>query len=174
MKNVVLALFLGLMAFNVQAQEPATTETQEAKTEEANQDKMKRMLELMSKKIEMDVDTELFKPEGANSYVSENPKAVILAMMVPDTYENSKKKMEKDAGGGMTITEKGEKEINGVTVLYMKGTSEAEGSTLNAEMYCMEVDAETCLMFVGMADVKADTKYTEAITKAANSVIKKQ
>ena len=88
---------------------PATAKTEDAKTEEANQDKMQRMLELMSKKIEMEVNTDLFKPEGANSYVSEDPKAVIMAMMVPDSYENSKMKMEKDAGGGMTITEKGEK-----------------------------------------------------------------
>lgn len=173
MKKVMLAIIVCIMAFNVQAQESAATKTEDSKKEASNQDKMNRMLELMSQKIDMEVNTELFKPEGANSYVSEDPKAVIMAMMVPDSYENSKRKMEKDAGGSMTITEKGEKEVNGVTVLYMKGTTEAEGATLNAEMYCMEVDAETCLMFVGMADSKADSKYTEAIKTAANSVIKK-
>lgn len=174
MKNILFAVIVCVMAFNLQAQTPETTETVDAKTEQENQAKMDRMLELMKKKIEMEVDTKLFVPQGPNSYVSEDPKAVIMAMMVPDSYENAKEKMVNDAGGNMTITEKGEKELNGVTVLFMKGTNEAEGSTLNAEMYCMEIDAETCLMFVGMADVNADAKYSEAITKAVNSVIKKQ
>lgn len=169
-------MLLCVLAFNVQAQESATkaSTTESEQAENDNQKKMQRMMELMSKKIEMDVNTELFVSQGANSYVSEDPKAVIMAMMVPESYETSKTKMENDAGGNLTITEKGEKEMNGVTVLYMKGTTDSEGSTLSAEMYCMEIDEETCLMFVGMADVKADAKYTEAIKKAANSVIKKQ
>lgn len=176
MKKVILAISLCVMALNVQAQETTTEtpKTENTQEESEKQNKMQRMMELMSTKIEIDVDTELFTPEGANSYVSENPKAVIMAMLVPDSYENSKRKMENDAGGGMTITEKGEKEVNGVTVLYMNGTTEAEGSTLNSVMYCMEIDAETCLMFVGMADANADPKYAAAIKKATNSVIKKE
>lgn len=171
MKKVILAMVVCVMAFNVQAQEAKTEATQ---TESAEQIKQQRMLELMGTKIEMDVDAKLFKPQGPNSYVSENPRAAIMAMMVPDSYENSKQKMENDLGSNMTITEKGEKEVNGATVLYIKGTSEAEGATLSIEMYCMEIDAETCLMFAGMADVNADAKYTEAIKKATNSVIKKK
>ena len=131
-------------------------------------------MELMAQKIEMDVDTELFASVGNNTYVSESPKAVVMAMMVPDNYENSKKKMDKDTGQQFKVIEKGETEINGVKTLFMIGTSEAEGAVLDNMIYCIEVDADTCLMFIGMVDQKADPKYAEAITKTMNSVIKKK
>ena len=56
--------------------------------------------------------------------------------------------------------------------LSKQGTTEAEGSDLNVEMYCMGIDDETSLMFIGMVDKTADAKYAEAIEKAKNSVIK--
>lgn len=170
MKKLLLVLLVFTMGANMYAQEGTTT----ADDQKAAQDKMARAMELMSQKIEMEVDTELFTSVTANTYVSESPKAVLMAMMIPDSYENTKKKMDKDAGKQFEITEKGETEMNGVNVLYMKGTSEAEGTTLNNTMYCMAIDEETCLMFIGMVDVNADAKYAEAIEKTANSIIKKK
>lgn len=169
MKKLLLALLVFTMGANLYAQDTPTTEDPAA-----DQAKMARMMELMGQKIDMEVDTELFTSVSTNTYVSENPKAVVMAMMIPDSYENSKKKMDKDAGEKFKITEKGETEINGVKVLYMKGTSEAEGTTLNNTMYCIAVDDETCLMFIGMLDVNADAKYAEAIENTAKSVIKKK
>lgn len=170
MKKILLIVMLCIFSIQVQAQVEQANPTQ---TESIDQDKMNRMMELMGRKIEMDVNTELFTAQGLNSYISETPKAAIMAMYVPDSYENSKKKMENDLQNNMTITEKGEKQVNDVTVLYMKGTTEADGQTLNIEMYCMEVDEETCLMFAGMTAINADKKYNDAINKAAKSVIKK-
>ncbi len=141
---------------------------------EADQAQMARMMKLMGQKIEMEIDTTLFSAVSINTYVSENPKVVILAMMVPDSFENSKEKMENNSSKQFKIIETGEKEMNGVNVLFIKGTSEAEGTTLQNTLYCMAVDDETCLMFVGVIDEKADAKYFEAIEKAANSVIKKK
>jgi hypothetical protein len=170
MKKIFLALLVMTIGVNMDAQDQTTTggDTNE------DQGKMARMMELMGQKIEMDVDTSLFLEVSTNTYVSESPKAVIMAMMIPDNYENSKKKMDNDQGDKFNITEKGETEINGVKTLFMKGTSEAEGAILDNMIYCIEVDADTCLMFVGMVDQKADAKYREAITKTMNSVIKKK
>lgn len=166
MKNIFIALLVFTMGIQMQAQETAEPEMDEAQ--------MARMMELMGQKIEMDVDTTLFTAVSTNTYVSENPKAVVMAMMVPETYAKAKEKMDADNSTQFKISDKGEKTINGVKVLFMEGTSEAEGSTLNNMVYCMEFDANTCLMFVSMVDQKADAKYTEALTKTMNSVIKKQ
>jgi hypothetical protein len=72
------------------------------------------------------------------------------------------------------VTDKGEKVMNGVTVVYLIGTSEAQGVTINSTVYCLKRDADTCTMFMGMSEVGADKKYVDAINAAANSVVKKQ
>lgn len=180
MRKIYILCLLVLLGVSVNAQQEtptegaAKTDVAEGQVTQEDQEKMTRMMELMGQKIEMDVDMTLFISVSTNAYVSENPKAVIMAMMVPDSYENSKKKMDSDSVERFTITEKGETEINGLKTLYMEGISEAEGSVLDNTMYCIEVDANTCLMFVGMVDQKADPKFAEAITKALNSVIKKK
>nr|WP_321227672.1 hypothetical protein [uncultured Psychroserpens sp.] len=165
MKKLLIALLVFTMGVQMQAQDTAAPEMDEAQ--------MARMMELMAQKIEMDVDTTLFTAVSTNTYVSDNPKAVVMAMMVPETFAKAKEKMATDDTAQFKITDRGEKTINGVNVLFMEGTSEAEGSTLDNAVYCMEIDANTCLMFIGMVDQEADAKYTEAMNKAMNSVIKK-
>jgi len=162
MKKTLIALCILFIGFNVQAQET-----------DAEKAKQARAMELMSKKVDMTVDEDLFMGVTPNTYVSESPKAVIMAMMVPETYEDSKKKMNENDTDKFKVTDRGEKEINGVKVLYMEGTSEAEGTTLNNTIYCVKYDEETCIMFIGMVENGADKKYEEAVAKAANSVIKK-
>lgn len=81
MKKLILLFAIGLMTLTIQAQDTKSDE-----------DKMAQYMELMSKKIEMEVDTALFIEATPNTYVSESPKAVIMAMYVPESYENSKKK----------------------------------------------------------------------------------
>jgi hypothetical protein len=162
MKKTLIALCILFIGFNVQAQET-----------EADKEKAAKAMEMMSKKVDMDVNEELFMAVTPNTYVSESPKAVIMAMMVPETYEASKKKMTENDTDKFKVTGRGEKEINGVKVLYMEGTSEAEGTILNNTIYCVKYDEETCIMFIGMVEDGADVKYTDAVAKAANSVIKK-
>lgn len=150
-----------------------TAYSQEAVKTKDDQKKASRAMELMSKKIDINIDSNLFTPVATNTYVSESPKSVVMAMYVPESYEMAKKKMDNNSTDKFKITSKGEKEINGVKVLYMFGTSEAEGVTLDNEIYCLKVDDETCMMFMGMIEKGADKKYAEAIHKAMNSVIKK-
>ncbi|QHI38984.1 hypothetical protein IMCC3317_43840 [Kordia antarctica] len=165
MKKTLIALCILFVGFNVQAQGAGTEE---------DKAKAKKVMEMMSKKVDIDVDETLFTAVTPNTYVSESPKAVIMTMMVPETYAASKEKMNENETDKFKVTDRGEKEINGVKVLYMTGTSEAEGTTLNNTIYCVEYDAETCIMFIGMVEEGADKKYTDAVAKAANSVIKKK
>ncbi|WP_420572533.1 hypothetical protein [Kordia sp.] len=161
MKKALIALCMLFVAFTVQAQE---TEA----------DKQKRAMELMSIKVDMQVDTELFTQATPNTYVSEDPKAVIMAMIVPETYENAKTKLEGNLPPEFEVSNKGEKTINGIKVIFLEGTSKAQGVSINSTVYCFKRDAETCVMFMGMSEVGADKKYVDAINESAKSAIKKQ
>jgi hypothetical protein len=161
MKKTLMALCMLFVAV-------ATVQAQETEAE-----KQKRAMELMSIKVDMKVDEELFMKVTENTYVSESPKAVIMAMIVPETYENAKAKLEGNMPPDFKVTDKGEKMMNGVKVIYMQGTAEAQGTKVNSTVYCLKRDADTCLMFMGMSEVGADKKYADAITAAANSVVKK-
>ncbi len=146
-----------------------------ANAQETEAEKQARAMELMSKKVEMTVDKELFMTVTPNTYVSESPKAVVMGMYVPENYDAAKKKLnENTATQKFEVTSSGEKEINGVKVLYMYGKSEAEGTTLDNKIYCYEIDKETCLMLIGMYEVGVDKKYSDAVNTALNSAIKKQ
>lgn len=146
-----------------------------ANAQETEAEKQARTMELMSKKVNMTVDEELFMAATPNTYVSESPKAVVMGMYVPENYEAAKKKLnESTSAQNFEVTSSGEKEINGVKVLYMYGKSEAEGVKLDNKIYCYEIDKDTCLMLIGMLEVDADKKYSEAIDSALKSGIKKQ
>ncbi len=164
MKKLILLFAIGLMTFSVQAQDTKTSD----------ENKMAQYMELMSKKIDMEVDTALFIEATPNTYVSESPKAVIMAMYVPESYENSRQKMNENVDPAFQVSDKGETEINGVKVLFMKGTSSADGATMDSVIYCMEVEDELCMMFLGLTEQGIDNKYNEAVNKAVNSVIKKK
>lgn len=158
---------LFVAALNVQAQEVKASQETEA-------EKQARAMELMAIKIDMEVNKELFMQVTQNTYVSEEPKAVIMAMIVPETYDNAKAKLEGNMPPDFKVTNKGEKMMNGVNVIYMEGTAEAQGTKVNSTIYCLKRDADSCIMFMGMSEVGADKKYTDAIAAAANSVVKKQ
>ncbi len=86
MKKIILSLLVLIIVVQMNAQDV----TSNAGNTGDDQEGMARMIELMEQKIEMYVDLTLFTSMAPNAYVSENPKAVIMAMMVPDSYENSK------------------------------------------------------------------------------------
>ena len=67
-----------------------------ANAQETEAEKQARAMELMSKKVDMTVDEELFNSVAPNTYVSESPTAVVMAMYVPENYEAAKKKLNED------------------------------------------------------------------------------
>ncbi|WP_241479997.1 hypothetical protein [Kordia jejudonensis] len=165
MKKALIALCMLFVALTVQAQEVVSQETEA--------EKQKKAMELMSIKIDMTIDPNLFMEVTPNTFVSESPKAVIMAMIVPETYQNAKDKLESNLPPEFKVSDKGEKTMNGVNVVYLEGSSKAQGVTINSTVYCLKRDAETCIMFMGMLEDGADKKYADAIKVAANSVVKK-
>ncbi|WP_397362423.1 hypothetical protein [Olleya sp. R77988] len=172
MKKLLFALLFLMLGVNLHAQETEVEVTEGTETAESD-DKVKRVMELMRKEIDMIVDEDVFKSVGNNTYVSEEPKAVLLAMYIPESYEVSRTKMNNPPEDGFVVSDTGEKEVNGVKVLFMEGTSNTQGVTMTNAIYCMEIDENTCMMVMGMLEENADQKYIDIINRSINSVIKK-
>ncbi len=163
MKKLLIALCFLCLGFTAQAQE---------QTQETEAEKQARAMELMAIKIDMEIDSTIFTQATPNMYVSETPKAVIMAMVLPETYENGKAKLTSKLPATFKVTQRKEKTINGVNVMHIEGSSEAQGVTVNSTVYFLKCDAETCIMFMGMLEEGADQKYVDAINTAGISVIK--
>lgn len=163
MKNLIYILCLSLISLTAYSQEVGEDKV-------TNQARMK---ELMSKKVDITVDNDIFINVTPNTYVSETPKGVIMAMYIPESYEASKKRMTEEMTEKFRVTDKGEKTINGIKVLYLYGTSNTDGIILNNKIYCMEVDDETCLMVLGMMDESAEKKQHDSVDKILKTAIKK-
>ncbi len=148
------------------------TFTVQAQEDEA--EKQALAMEMASIELNMEVDTELFQKMSTNMYVSQTPQVMIMGMVVPETYENAKTKLEGNLPPEFKVSDKGEKTMNGVKVVFLKGTSDSPQGVIDCVVYCTKRDAETCTMFMGMSEVGVDQKYVDAINKAANSVIKKK
>jgi hypothetical protein len=155
---IVLCLLLATVT-HIQAQE-ASKETQQ------------KALEFMTQ-IDMKVDMSLFKEAYKNMYVSDNPKAMIMGIVIPETYEVAKQEIAKKIPPGFELKDSGEKVINGVKIFYTKGIDASRGAKLNTAMYCMKRSDKTSFMFIGVSEIGIDKKYTEAIEVAFNSVIEK-
>lgn len=161
MKKTLIALCMLFVAtFTVQAQEDQA-------------EKQALAMELMKIDLKMDIDTDLLQKMSTNMYFSENPQVMVMGMVVPSTYENAKNELEKNLPPDFKVSDKGEKMMNGVKVIFLEGTSETPQGTIDCVVYCMKRDPETCTMFMGMSGTGTAQKYLDAIEKAANSVIKK-
>lgn len=152
---------LFVAVFTVQAQDDDAAEQQAI------------ALELSQIELDIKVDQSIFTKMSTNMYISQAPKAMIMGMVVPETYENAKSKLDSSLPPEFTVSNKGEKMMNGIQVLFIEGTGDTKDGVINCTMYCFERDADTCTMFMGMSEVGIDKKYTDAIVEAANSLIKK-
>lgn len=131
-------------------------------------------VELASIDLKMEVDTSIFQKASTNMYVSQAPQVMVMGMVVPENYDNAKAKLESNLPPEFNISDKGEKMLNGVKVIFLEGTSKSPQGVINCVVYCMKRDADTCTMFMGMSEKGVDKKYTDAIDEAANSIIKPQ
>lgn len=141
--------------------------------QEADTDKKKKAMDLMSV-IDMKIDTTLFNEVSQNMYVSDNPKAMAMGIVVPESYDTAKEELSKKLPPEFKVTSQGEKTMNGVTIYYVEGLDTSKGNNLNTKLICMKHNADFSIMFIGVTEVGIDQKYVDAVEAAANSVIKKK
>jgi hypothetical protein len=130
------------------------------------------LFQLQKKKVSIDIDKAIFTSVYQNMYVSKKPDALVLAVIIPISYDEQKVKIN----GGTVVKEipfKGEKMIHNENVLCFTGTIIKKGIEFKKQVYYIKQHKNTCIELTTMLPVNADTKDKKMLINIVNSVIEK-
>ncbi len=137
-------------------------------TDSTGADMVKEMEKMFGAKITMEVDTTLYNNRQGNFYISENPQAMLMAVVIPDSYENSKLKLsEAVQKKEVTVKDLGEMESNGKKIIYKIGEMKENGQDMIIELYAVEATTEKTILITGVYLPKDKLKYANSAKKAA-------
>ncbi|WP_343329862.1 hypothetical protein [Polaribacter staleyi] len=157
MKNIGLALLLLFFSFNIYSQDKKTKNA---------------LFELQKKKVSINIDKDIFTNVYQNMYVSKKPEALVLAVIIPISYDAQKDKINNKAIN-KGIPFKGEKKLNKENVLVFSGTIIKKGIEFAKHIYYIKQQQNTCIELTTMLAVNAPTKDKNMIKDIVNSVIEK-
>ncbi|PQJ73009.1 hypothetical protein [Polaribacter butkevichii] len=157
MKNIGLALLLLFFSFNIYSQDKKTKNA---------------LFELQKKKVSINIDKDIFTNVYQNMYVSKKPEALVLAVIIPISYDAQKEKVNNKAIK-KEIPFKGEKKLNKENVLVFSGTIIKKGIEFAKHIYYIKQQQNTCIELTTMLAVNAPTKDKNMIKAIVNSVIEK-
>ena len=156
MKNICISFIVLFISFTINSQEKAGKN---------------RLFELQKKKVEIDINKDVFTSVTTNMYVSQNPQALIVGLFLPISYETKKTKINNKPDEGMEF--KGEQKINSKNILLLSGTVIKKGIEYSKQKYYIKQDQNTCIELTTMLPVNADAKDKMMLMKIVHSVIEK-
>ena len=157
MKNICISFIVLFISITMNAQEKAGPN---------------RLFELQKKKVEIDINKDVFTSVTTNMYVSKKPQALIVGLFIPISYETKKTKINNNpAAERMEFN--GEQMINGENVLLLTGTIIKKGIEFTKQKYYIKQDENTCIELTTMLAVNADAKDKMMLMKIVHSVIEK-
>ncbi|WP_158837468.1 hypothetical protein [Polaribacter sp. L3A8] len=157
MKNIYLILVFLFLSFNNYCQVKEGADN---------------LFELQKKKVAINISKNVFTSVYQNMYVSKKPDALVLAVIIPISYDAQKAKIN----GGTVVKEipfKGEKMINNENVLCFTGTIIKKGIEFKKQVYYIKQHKNTCIELTTMLPLNADTKDKKMMINIVNSVVKK-
>lgn len=116
--------------------------------------------------IDMDFNKSLYANNFGNMYMSESPKAVLIAMVVPQSYDDLKAELAKGDDSKVKNVKKGEATEAGVKFSYFTGIAKEGESEIFIEAYVKKIDANSCIMITSMYEFGVKTKYEKEAKKA--------
>lgn len=116
--------------------------------------------------IDMDFNKTLYANNFGNIYMSESPKAVLIAMVVPQSYEELKAELDKDNDTKVTNVKKGEATESGIKYSFFTGFVKEGDAEIFIEAFVKKVDAKSCIMITSMYEVGVKAKYEKEAKKA--------
>lgn len=119
-------------------------------------------------KIEMDFNKAIYPNNEGNMYYSNEPKAVIVAMDIPQKYEDMKNELQNDSGAeDLKEIKKGEFEEAGKKVIYFTGIMKDEdGKEIFMEILVKSASESSCIMVTSLYDINAKEKFKKEARKA--------
>lgn len=128
------------------------------------------MTKMLNTKISMDVDTLLYTNSQGNFYISENPQAMIMGMVIPQSYESAKGKLAADVKKkSVIIKDSGEFEVNGKKILFKIGEMKERGEEMIIELYAVQASKEQTILITGIYLPKDKLRFANTAKKAAST-----
>ncbi len=116
--------------------------------------------------IDMDFNKSLYTNNFGNMYMSETPKAVLMAMVIPQSYESGKTELKKSMEPDLKNFKVQEFTENGVKYFACTGIMNQNNEEVYVEVMVKKVADDSCLMITSMYEVGIKTKYEKEAKKA--------
>jgi hypothetical protein len=121
--------------------------------------------------IQMDFDKTLYAQNMGNTFMSEAPKAVLVGIVLPQSYEDIKAEMDKDNDPSLKDQKKVEFTDKGIKYMHFSGIYTQEGLEMYFEAICKKIDENSCIMITSMYEGAAKTRFEKEGKKAAISAV---
>lgn len=159
--SLTLTTLICLNAFNADAQ----TKDSDASVNMGNE-----IAKIFNTEVVMEVDTTLFDSKQNNFYFSEASRAMIMTMVVPQSFEKAQEHFENESKKKDYKSLERKKLVhNGKKVLYEKGMIKKSGQKAFMYLYAVECTAESTIFVTGMHMDGDEKKFFPAIERAALS-----
>lgn len=116
--------------------------------------------------IDMDFNKSLYANNFGNMYMSDSPKAVLMAMVIPQSYESGKTELTKAMEPDLKNFKAQEFSVNGLKYYSCSGTMMQESIEVLVEVMIKKTDDNSCLMISSMYEVGVKTKYEKEAKRA--------
>lgn len=156
---VVLALSMNVSLW---AQNPQRNDTISADSD----------MPVMSTKVSMDINMKLFPKTQGNMFISQNPRAMIMPMVLRADFDsiNEQKLLDETAKElGIIINKKGTLTKKGRKAYFITGSTNDKERNVLLEVYFVKGDKNRTIMITGFYDLAFKKAYKDEIKKAAFS-----
>ena len=116
--------------------------------------------------IDMDFNKSLYANNFGNMYMSDSPKAVLMAMLIPQDYESGKTELSKAMEPDLKNFKAQEFTENGLKYYSCTGVMMQENIEVFVEVMIKKVDDNSCVMISSMYEVGVKEKYGKEAKRA--------
>lgn len=116
--------------------------------------------------IDMDFNKSLYANNFGNMYMSDSPKAVLIAMVIPQSYESGKTELTKAMEPDLKNFKAQEFTENGLKYYSCSGTMMQNSVEVFAEVMIKKTDENSCVMISSMYEIGVKSKYDKEAKRA--------
>jgi len=116
--------------------------------------------------IDMDFNKSLYANNFGNMYMSDSPKAVLIAMVIPQSYESGKTELTKAMEPDLKNFKAQEFTENGLKYYSCSGTMMQNSVEVFAEVMIKKTDENSCVMISSMYEIGVKSKYNKEAKRA--------
>jgi hypothetical protein len=144
-----------------------------SQTDSTETDFEKEMSKMLTTKIKMEVDSQLYATRQGNFYISEKPQAMIMAVLLPSTFDAAKERLSDEyfKKKKIVVKDAGEFVSNGKKIIFKIGEMKEKGQKMVFELYAVEATEKSTILITGVYLPKDKARFANSTKKAASSAM---